>query len=105
MFGIFNGVASIKADVMDGIILSLTLDAGRTVTSTAALFERVADLSGDRAADDLAFERLAASEALAPEGSVPEALRAHLVREIGPEQFAAGGDWLLRMPIARSWSA
>ena len=34
--------------------------------------------------------------------SVPDELRAHLVRDIGPEQLASGGDWLLRSPLART---
>jgi hypothetical protein len=41
---------------------------------------------------------------VAPEGSVPEPLARHLVRDIGPASLAAGGDWLLAMPIARSLS-
>jgi hypothetical protein len=44
----------------------------------------------------------AAEPVMAPEGTVPEEIRAHLVRDIGPEQMASGGDWLLRSPLVRT---
>ncbi|MBL8770570.1 MAG: helix-turn-helix transcriptional regulator [Phenylobacterium sp.] len=102
VFGIFNGVASAKAEVVDGLMLGAALDPGRTPTATAMMFERIGDLSGDREADDACFAELMRREPVAPEGSVPEALRAHLVRDLGPTPFAAGGDLLLRMPLDRS---
>lgn len=102
LFGIFHGVATARAQRLDGIALAPSLDPGRTPTAYAMVFDRIGDLSGDIAADNAEFERLAALNPLAPEGSVPEALRAHLLRDIGPAAHALGGDMLLRMPLARS---
>lgn len=102
VFGIFNGVPAAKAQVVDGLILGSALDAGRTPTASIMMFERIGDLSGDPAADDARFAELAASHPVAPEGSVSETLQAHLAPDVGPSQLAAGGDWVLRMPLARS---
>ena len=104
LFGIFNGVATARAEVMDGLSLGSALDGGRTPTATAMLTERVADLTDDPAADDRYFAELCAGNPVAPEGSVPEAVKAHLVRDIGPAELEGGGDWLLRMPASRSLS-
>ncbi len=102
VFGIFNGSAALKVTALDGIMMTAIFDAGRTPTATAMVFERIGDLTGDVEADDREFAAIAQRDPMAPEGSVPEALRAHLVRDIGPAQLALGGDWLLRMPVARS---
>lgn len=104
-FGIFNGVNTVQAGVLDGLILNSSLDAGLTPTAVAAVVERVGEITGDTADDDLRFAEMAKAEALAPEGSVPEAIKAHLARDIGPAALAMGGDWLLRMPLARTVSA
>jgi transcriptional regulator with XRE-family HTH domain len=100
--GLFNGVAAPKVEVVDGLVLGPALDPGRTPTAYAMVFERVGDLTGHRDADDATFERLAAQSPLAPEGSVPEDVARHLLRDIGPAQIPVGGDLLLRMPIGRS---
>lgn len=102
VFGIFNGVASARAEVVDGLMLGAALDPGRTPTACAMMFERIADLSGDRAADDAFFDELMARDPVAPEGSISDALRDHLLRDLGPAEFARGGDLLLRMPLSRS---
>ena len=102
LFGIFNGVASTRAQVLDGIVLTPALDSGRTPTSHAMMFERIGDLSGNVEADDAEFERLAALDPLAPQGSISDGMRAHLVRDIGPAAAALGGDMLLRLPLDRT---
>jgi hypothetical protein len=104
LFGIFYGVATPRADIIDGLMLGPALDVGRTPTACAIVFERIGDLSDDPEADDQRFETLAQSDPVAPEGSIPEALRKHLVRDIGPEQAALGGDVLMRLPMDRSLS-
>jgi hypothetical protein len=104
LFGIFYGVATPRADVIDGLMLGPALDVARTPTACAIIFHRIGDLTDDPQADDLRFERLAQSDPVAPEGSISEEMRRHLVRDIGPEQEALGGDVLLRLPLTRSLS-
>lgn len=102
LFGEFHGVGTARAQVLDGLVLGPALDPGRTPTAYAMMFERVGDLSGDREADDAHFAELAARDPLAPEGSVPDELRDHLLRDFGPAASALGADMLLRLPLARS---
>lgn len=102
LFGIFNGVGAAKADVVDGLCLTPALDAGRTPTAHAMVFERIGDLSDDPEADDRRFAMLTNLDPLAPEGSVPETLRQHLLSDFGPAQALLGGDMLLRLPLTRS---
>jgi hypothetical protein len=102
VFAILNGVSTVQAGVLDGLLLFCALDPGRTATATPAVYQRISDLTGRRDEDDARFEALSAEPAVAPEGSVPEAIRNHLVRDIGPSQLAAGGDWLLQAPLLRS---
>ncbi|HEY8003821.1 MAG TPA: helix-turn-helix transcriptional regulator [Phenylobacterium sp.] len=102
LFGLFHGVGTARADVVDGLVLAPALDASRTPTAHAMVFERIGDLSGDTAADDRRFAELAALDPVAPEGSIPPALRDHLLGDFGPAQAARGGDLLLRLPLARS---
>jgi hypothetical protein len=104
-FGLLNGVVSEKVETLDGLIMSVTQGTDLTPTATAIVLQRTGDLSGDRAADDARFAELAGGDALAPEGSIPETLQAHLTRDIGPTPLALGGDWLLRMPASRSLSS
>lgn len=103
-FAILNGVGTSRADLLDGLSLGSALDTGRTPTAMALILERVGDLSGDREADDAHFAELAARDPVAPQGSVPDDVRDHLLRDIGPSHLAAGGDLLLRMPLSRSIS-
>ena len=102
LFGIFNGVGTAQVDVYDGLILTPSLDVGRTPTAMPMICERVGHLTGDREADDRRFAELAALPPLAPEGSVPEKVQKHLSRDVGPLELAKGGDWLLQAPISRS---
>jgi transcriptional regulator with XRE-family HTH domain len=102
LFAIFNGLGSSRVDVFDGLTLMPGFDMGRSPTSTAMLCERVGDLSDDRAADDARFAELASQNPLAPEGSVPEHIQKHLVRDFGPSALALGGEWLLNMSLART---
>ena len=109
VFGLLNGAPREKVTMIDGLIMSAIFDLGRTPTSTAVVYERIGDLTGDVAADDARFAAFADEYALPDIGwveasHIPETIRAHLVRDIGPAQLALGGDWLLRMPISRSVS-
>lgn len=102
LFGIFNGSGSSRIDAFDGLTLLPASDMGRSPMATAMLCERVGDLSGDRDADDRRFAELASQNPLAPDGSVPQHVQAHLVRDFGPLQQALGGDWLLSLPLSRT---
>lgn len=104
LFGLFNGVGTALAEVVDGLVLAPALDPGRTPTAHAMVFERIGGLTDDTEADDRHFMELAALDPLAPEGSIPEALCKHLVGDFGPAQAALGGDLLLRLPLSRSIS-
>ena len=103
-FGIFNGVSTVQAAVLDGLILMCTHDSSRTAVATAMIAERIADLTGDRARDDALFAEFGRRPPAAPKGSVPPAVAEHLVRDIGPGQLAIGGDLLLSLSLARSMS-
>lgn len=101
-FAILNGVNTVQAGVLDGLMLWCSLDAARTPTASAIMLERVGDLTDDPAADDAHFAELCAADALAPEGSLAPEIFAHLMRDVGPSQIANGGDWLLSLPLSRS---
>ena len=73
-----------------------------TPTAMVMLCERVCDLSDDREADDRRLAELLSVSPLAPEGSIPEHVQKHLVRDVGPMQLALGGDWLVDLPLSRS---
>jgi hypothetical protein len=104
VFGILNGVNTLQAGMLEGLILYCALDPGRTPTATVVVFERIGDLTDDREADDAKFAELAGSEAVAAPGSVPEAIQNHLLRDFGPKQLAMGGDLLLQLPLIKSLS-
>ena len=102
LFGIFNGVATARADVIDGLTLGSALDGGRTPTAMVMIFERIADLSGNVQTDDERFSLLIGGNPVAAEGTISDELRHHLTSNFGPDQLALGGDLLLRMPLSRS---
>jgi hypothetical protein len=101
-FAILNGVSTVQAGALDGLLLYCALDPGRTPTATAAIYERVANLTGQRDEDDARFTAVGAGPSVSTADAVPPAIRDHLVRNIGPDQLPAGGDWLLQAPLLRS---
>ena len=101
---IFNGVTGDRAQILDGLILSSSRDRGGTPTALACINERVFDLSADAEADEARFKALVALPPVAAEGTVPEAIQKHILRDIGPEAAAAGGDLLMIMPALRAIS-
>lgn len=104
LFGLFNGVGAARAEVVDGLVLAPALDAGRTPTAHAMVFERIGDLSGDPEADDRRLEELAGLDPVAPDAAISDDLRRRLTGDFGPAQAAIGGDLLLRLPLSRSMS-
>ena len=104
IFLIFNGVPLPKASLLDGLVLAASLNAARTPAAYPIVMERIGDLSGDVEADDARCRELLASDPVAPEDSIPQDLRHHLVRDIGPAAAAAGGDLLLLAPMTATLS-
>lgn len=100
LFTIFRSVPLPKVQVLDGLVLLAALDAARTPAAIPILLERVGDLSGDREADDARFAELASAQALAGEGSVPESIVRHLIRDVGPAAAASGGEMFLTAPAS-----
>ncbi|WP_421787655.1 hypothetical protein [Hyphobacterium sp.] len=86
MFGIFNGVARQKAEVLDGLSIATLRDAGSSPFCSAVVMHRIADLTGDADADVKLFEdTVSAQNPLAPENEVPEDIRRHLATTTIPE--------------------
>lgn len=102
VFGVYNGVPRQKAQVIDGLTMSVLPDAGGSPVATACLLERVADLSDDDAENQARFEAYAKLPPLAPEGSVPPRVAKHLYGDSGPTAAAQGGDSVLLLHFARS---
>ncbi|ATC24541.1 helix-turn-helix domain-containing protein [Caulobacter vibrioides] len=102
LFSIFNGVARQKAEILDGVTLACLRDAGGSPAASTCLLERICDLTGDDEEDVRIYEGLIAAQGfpLAPEGSISEAVRAHLTREADPAGMGVGG--LLRMYFGQS---
>ena len=104
VFAIFNGVLQRRVDILDGITLSQAPDAGRTITAAPIILHRLGGLSGDREADDRRYQELIKTPPLAPEGSVPDDIRDHLLRDFGPKEHALGGELLLNLALSQSMS-
>ena len=104
LFVIFNAVLRYRAEVMDGLSLTLQRSGGGTPMACAVLMERTGLLSDDLAADARQLRDLARQSPLAPEGSISPAISAHLLRDVGPAAQAAGGDLFLLMPFVQSMS-
>ncbi len=95
LFLVFRGVALPKADLLDGILLLSALNPQRTPAAIPILMERIGDLSGDPATDDARCQELLARDPRARIDDMPQAIRDHLIRDIGPEAAAQGGDLFL----------
>jgi len=102
LFVIFNAVMRYRADVMDGLGLTLQRSGGGAPMACAVLMERTGLLSDDPEADAERLKDLALESPLAPEGAISPAIAAHLLRDVGPAANAAGGDLLLLMPFLQS---
>ena len=78
------------------------IDAGGCPVANACMLERIGELSGNPEADQARYEALLTQHPVAPEGSIPEAIRNHLLFDCGPSAMAAGGDSVLMMRSMRS---
>lgn len=105
IFVIWNGVPLSKASFLDGIVMAAALNAARTPSAYPIVMERIGDLTGDHETDDAHCAELLTRDPLAPEGSIAEDLKNHLVRDIGPAAAAQGlGDMFLLAPITSTLS-
>ena len=104
LFCLLNGVNMPQVDVLDGIFMAIAKDGAQTPGAAACLLEREGFLAGDDEADNAHYETLKQQSFLLREADVPAHVRAHIVRDVGPAAFAAGGDLMLSAPLARSLS-
>ncbi len=102
VFGIINGSNGGKVVRYEGILLYSAHDGGHTPFATPFISERVADLTGDREADEARFAELAEQAGIVPEGQVPPEIQAHLIKDVGPSAFAQGGELLLKLSPGNS---
>ncbi len=102
VFAILNLVVRLRADVLDGLTLTRLADSSGSPVAAPVLLERVGELSGNDDADRATFESLCGQNVLVPAESVPDDVRRHLCRDVGPTPFANGGDMLLVMHAAQS---
>jgi transcriptional regulator with XRE-family HTH domain len=102
VFLIFNGVPLPKAELLDGIVTAAALDAARTPSSYPIILERIGDLTGDKEADDARCRELLNQDTRAPIDGLPDNIKRHLLRDIGPEAAAKGGPLLLLAPATGS---
>ncbi len=96
-FTILNRVRQPRTDTMDGIAMACSAVAGGIPMALAMYLERVGTLGPDPAANEARFESLLMAHPIAPEGSVSDHVRRHLLRDVGPKAFEAGGDLVLMM--------
>lgn len=105
VFLIFNGVSLHKAVQLDGLILAAALNAARTPSAYPVVLERLDDLTGEREADDAHYAELLKLDTAATDESAPDAIRQHLIRDIGPAAAASGaGELFLLSTWANSLS-
>ncbi len=101
-FAIMNGVMRQRAEIVDGLIMTCMRDPSGTPIASKCLLNRIADPSGDAAADIAEFERRCAEYPLSTADAVPEHIRDHIWTDTGPTALADGGDTLLMLGLARS---
>ncbi|MBA4013218.1 MAG: hypothetical protein C0481_15235 [Phenylobacterium sp.] len=105
VFLVFNGVSLHKAVQLDGLILAAALNAARTPSAYPVVLERIGDLTGDPETDDEHCAELLKLDTAATEDTAPQAMRKHLIRDIGPAAAAAGtGELFLLSTWASSLS-
>ncbi len=94
LFFIFKGVPLPKAMLLDGLLLLSGFDSARTPCAVPVLIERIGDLTGNKDADEATYVELLQRDSAA-DAEVPDTVRRHLLRDIGPSAAASGGDMFL----------
>ena len=89
-------------EIGEGFGFERVADSSGSPFAGPILLERVGDLSGNEDADEATFAALCEESVLLPPESVPDDVRRHLCRDVGPTPFANGGDMLLVMHAAQS---
>jgi hypothetical protein len=106
-FLVLNGTAGRPARALDGIMLGVALDHGRTPSAMRVVLDRVADESGDAQADrerwrDLRREAQAALHQRTGRDLLPPHLAGAVDNSVGQLRADGSIDWLLRVPFERS---
>ncbi len=104
LFCVLNGVSMPRVEILDGLMLTNAKDGPQTPTAAPCYLERVADLKGDELEDENRYETMRQSPEVLSAENVPEALRRHLLPDIGPAAASAGGEMLLRTSFWHSLS-
>jgi len=104
LFCLLNGVNMPQVEAMDGIFMAIAKDGPQTPCGAACLLERECNLTGDIGEDDRRYEDLKSRAFLWDRAHITPDEYAHLIRDIGPKAYAAGGDLFLRSPLVRSLS-
>ncbi|MDB5452709.1 MAG: hypothetical protein JWO33_1287 [Caulobacteraceae bacterium] len=104
IFVTLNGTPLPKAEALDGLVMAASLNPARTPAAYPIIFDRIGDLTGDRAADDAHCQALIARDNVAPEGSIPLEVSQHLLRDIGPLAAEHGGDLILVSQITSTFA-
>ena len=93
-FLILNVVPTPKIVLMDGLLIAASSSL-RIPSAYSIIFERVGDLSGNRAADDAHAARLMQRPEFVQDDDVAGIVRQHLLRDIGPKAASEGGEMML----------
>lgn len=97
-FLILNVVPMPKIVMLDGLLIAASSSL-RIPSAYSILFERVGDLSGDRAADDAHVTGLMERPEFVEDGEVADVVRQHLLRDFGPQAAREGGEMMLSAPL------
>jgi transcriptional regulator with XRE-family HTH domain len=97
-FLILNVVPMPKIVMLDGLLIAASSSL-RIPSAYSIIFERVGDLSGDRAADDAHVTGLMERPEFVEDGEVTEVVRQHLLRDFRPRAASEGGEMMLSAPL------
>ena len=93
-FLILNVVPMPKIVLMDGLLIAASSSL-RIPSAYSIVFERIGDLSGNRAVDDAHATSLMQRPEFVEDDDVAEIVRQHLLRDIGPKAAGEGGEMML----------
>jgi len=97
-FLILNVVPMPKIVMLDGLLIAASSSL-RIPSAHSILFERIGDLSNDRAADDAHVASLMERPEFVEDHEVADVVRQHLLRDFGPRAASEGGEMMLSAPL------